>query len=68
VPALSKAARKAMAIAEHHPDQLFKRNRGLLNMTQEQLHDFASTPEKGLPEHTSGGAFSRAAAKRRKRG
>lgn len=38
-----------MAIAEHHPDKLKKKNRGLLKMPHQQLHDFASTPEKGLP-------------------
>lgn len=39
-----------MAIAEHHPEKLYKKNRDLLRMTHQQLHDFASTPEKGLPE------------------
>lgn len=38
-----------MAIAEHHPDKLAQKNRGLLKMTQQQLHEFADTPEKGLP-------------------
>lgn len=50
MPALSIKMRRAMAIAEHHPEKLKKRNRGLLKMTHEQLHDFAATPEKGLPE------------------
>ena len=49
MPAKSKAQRKAMAIAEHHPDQLYARNRGLTEMSQGQLHDFASTSEKKLP-------------------
>ena len=51
MPAKSKAQRVAMAIAEHHPDQLYARNAGLAKMTQSQLHDFASTKEKGLPKH-----------------
>lgn len=38
-----------MAIAEHHPEQLYARNRGLLKMTGRQLSDYASTPEKRLP-------------------
>ena len=38
-----------MAIAEHHPEKLKAKNRGLLSMSHEQLHDFASTPEAGLP-------------------
>ena len=51
MPAVSKAQRVAMAIAEHHPEQLYARNRGMAKMTKSQLHDFASTKEKGLPEH-----------------
>jgi hypothetical protein len=50
MPATSKAQREAMAIAEHHPEKLKKRNRGMLGMSHEQLHDFAATPEKGLPD------------------
>jgi hypothetical protein len=50
MPALSIKQRRAMAIAEHHPEELNKKNRGLLAMSHRQLHDFASTPEKDLPE------------------
>lgn len=50
MPAESKAQRTVMAIAEHDPQKLYKKNRSLLRMTHQQLHDFASTPEKGLPE------------------
>ena len=39
-----------MAIAEHEPEKLFKRNRSLLGMDKSQLHDFASTSHEGLPE------------------
>lgn len=39
-----------MAIAEHHPEKLYKRNRGLLKMSLNQLSDFARTKEAGLPE------------------
>lgn len=42
-----------MAIAEHAPSKLKKRNRGLLKMSHEQLHDFASTPESGMPERAN---------------
>lgn len=49
MPAVSQAQRTAMAIAEHHPDQLYERNKGMLKMNQGQLHDFAATREKGLP-------------------
>ena len=47
--AYSKVQRRAVAIAEHHPGKLYKRNRGLLSMTPDQMHDFSSTKEKGLP-------------------
>jgi hypothetical protein len=50
LPALSIKQRRAMAIAEHHPGKLMARNRGLLRMTDQQLHEFADTPESGLPE------------------
>ena len=55
MPAESIKQRQAMAIAEHHPEELYARNRGLLEMTQGQLHEFASTPEKGLPQKKSKG-------------
>lgn len=54
MPAVSKAMREAMAIAEHHPEKLYKRNRGMLKMTHSQLHDFAATKERGLPKHKKG--------------
>lgn len=50
MPALSVKQRRAMAIAEHNPEELYGRNRGLLKMSKSQLHDFASTKEKGLPK------------------
>lgn len=50
MPAVSKKQRRAMAIAEHHPGKLYKRNRGLKKMSKGDLHDFASTKEKGLPK------------------
>lgn len=49
MPALSIKQRRAIAIAEHEPAKLNKKNRGLLKMSKQQLSDFASTPEKGLP-------------------
>jgi hypothetical protein len=49
MPARSKAQQQAMAIAEHNPSELYGRNRGLLKMSHQQLHDFASTPRKELP-------------------
>lgn len=49
MPAVSVKQRQATAIAKNEPRKLYKRNRGLLSMSKEDLHDFASTPEKGLP-------------------
>ena len=40
-----------MAIAEHEPGKLYARNRGLLKMSHQQLHDFAATKRKSLPKH-----------------
>jgi hypothetical protein len=53
MPAVSQAQQKAMAIAEHEPGKLFGKNKGLLKMSQGQLHDFAATPRKGLPKRAS---------------
>lgn len=41
-PAVSEKQRIAMAIAEHEPEKLYKRNRGMKKMSHKQLHDFAS--------------------------
>lgn len=50
MPAKSQAQQKVMAIAEHDPQKLYKKNRGLLRMTHQRLHEFASTPSKNLPK------------------
>lgn len=44
MPAVSEKQRVAMAIAEHHPEKLYARNRGMTNMSKTQLHEFASKP------------------------
>ena len=59
MPATSEKQRHVMAIAEHHPEALYRRNRGLLKMSHRQLHDFASTTK---PEIKS----TKAAAVRRR--
>lgn len=38
-----------MGLAEHHPEQVYAKNKGVLKMSHQQLHDFASTKEKNLP-------------------
>lgn len=39
-----------MAIAEHAPNKLYAKNKGLLKMGHQDLHDFASTKRSGLPK------------------
>lgn len=46
MPSVSEKQRIAMAIAEHHPSKLYGRNKGLLKMTHQQLHEFASKVKK----------------------
>jgi len=46
MPATSDKQRIAAAIAEHEPEKLYKRNKGMAKMTHQQLHDYAAT--KGL--------------------
>ena len=53
MPSKSKAEQRLMAIAEHHPEQVSAKNQGVLKMTQEQLHDFASGSMKGKPAHVA---------------
>jgi hypothetical protein len=50
MPAKSQTQQQLFAIAEHHPEKLYARNKGLKKMSHEQLHDFAATPRKGLPK------------------
>ena len=50
MPSKSKSQRRLFAIAEHHPEKLYKKNKGVANMSKKQLHDFADTKEKGLPK------------------
>ena len=54
MPAVSEKQRRLMAIAEHHPEKLYKRNRGVAKMSHRQLHDYASTKEHGLPHRKVG--------------
>lgn len=49
MPAVSDKQRRLMAIAEHNPSKIYKKNRGVLKMTKEQLSDYAKTSEKSLP-------------------
>jgi hypothetical protein len=51
MPAKSKAQQRLMQIAEHAPDKLYAKNRGVAKMTHQQLHDFSVGSEKSKPEH-----------------
>ncbi len=64
MPAVSTSQRQAMAIAEHEPDKLYGRNRGLLKMGKGQLHDFAATKEKGLPKKVKKNSHLQAALRK----
>ncbi|HVZ39363.1 MAG TPA: DUF3008 domain-containing protein [Candidatus Kapabacteria bacterium] len=54
MPAKSKKQQMAMAIAEHAPQKLYARNKGLAEMSQKQLHEFASTKRSKLPTRAGG--------------
>jgi len=56
MPSVNSAQRRLFAIAEHHPDELYKKNKGLANLTHKTLHDFAAT--KGLSHMADGGTTS----------
>src|SRR5579859_12456 len=66
MPAISQAQQRLMAIAEHNPSALFAKDRGVLKMSHQQLHDFAAT--KGLKKMDKMGAiragFSKGHSKR----
>jgi hypothetical protein len=46
MPSVSKAQRRFMAMCEHSPKHATSK---CPDMTVKQMHDFAATPEKGLP-------------------
>lgn len=54
MPAVSQKQQMAMAIALKEPGKLKSRNKGLLRMSHQELHDFASTPQAGLPKTARG--------------
>ena len=50
MPAESQAQQRLFAIAEHAPQKLYSKNRGLLKMSKSKLSEFASTKREGLPK------------------
>jgi len=55
MPAKSIAQRKLMAIAEHYPDKVYRRNESVKEMSKKQLKEFAETIERKLPKHVKRG-------------
>lgn len=55
MPAVSRDQRITAAIAEHEPGKLYKRNRGMLQMSKSDLHDYAST--KGAGKKKNGNPY-----------
>lgn len=49
MPSVSQAQQRAMAIAKHHPEKLYARNRSILSMDKTTIGEFARTKRKGLP-------------------
>ena len=49
MPATSAKQQMMMAIAEHHPEKLYRKNRGVLKMSKKKLSEFASTKRENLP-------------------
>lgn len=49
MPSVSKKQQEMFAIAEHTPGKLYSKNRGVLKMSHQQLHDFAATKRSKLP-------------------
>ena len=49
MPAVSKKQQQLFAIAEHEPDKLSAKNKGMLKMGKSKLAEFARTKRTGLP-------------------
>jgi hypothetical protein len=49
MPAKSEAQQKLFAIAEHAPEKLYKKNKGLTSLSHKTLHEFAATKTSKLP-------------------
>lgn len=41
MPSKTEKQREMMAIALHRPGKLYKKNRGVLKMSHQQMHEFA---------------------------
>ena len=59
MPAVSKAQRRFFGMIEHDPEAVARAG---VDMTHKQMHDFAATKEKNLPERKT--PFPKPKAKR----
>ena len=64
MPAVSVAQQRLMQLAEHNPSAVSPANRGVLKMSHQQLHDFASGSEKGKPQRVKKNASLQAALRK----
>jgi len=53
MPGTSVAQRQFFGWAEHHPDQAKAEGKYPSAMSHSRMHDFAATPEKGLPAYVA---------------
>lgn len=56
MPSKSEPMRRLFAIAEHHPEKLYARNKALAKLPQSTLHEFASkvSPKAPARKHRRG--------------
>jgi hypothetical protein len=59
MPATSEKQRRLFAIAEHHPEQLYARNRRLAKLSRQTLRDFATSQRPGLRAAKSLSAYAK---------
>jgi hypothetical protein len=43
MPSVTEPQRRLFAIAEHHPEMLYKKNKRLASLPRKTLHEFAAT-------------------------
>lgn len=68
MPAKSKAQQRLMAMAEHNPEKVWDKNKGVLGMSKQQLRDFAKTKTKELPSRKSKNTFLNMISRRKNHG
>lgn len=59
MPAKSEAQQKLMAIALHHPEKLYDRNKDVAKMDKGDLREFAETKRADLPKRVNWSSLSK---------